>query len=87
MNIPPSKLYDMTLPCPFSIWGIDVIGAVTPKGSNGHEYILVAIDWVEAQSYVVLNASHVARFIRNNIICCYGVPNEIISDNGSHFKK
>ncbi|CAL5423038.1 unnamed protein product [Camellia sinensis] len=24
---------------------------------------------------------------RNNIICRYGVPNEIISDNGSHFKK
>ena len=33
-------------------WGIDIIGKVTPKASNGHEYILVAIDyftkWVEA---------------------------------------
>ncbi|KAF5932808.1 hypothetical protein HYC85_028979 [Camellia sinensis] len=67
------------------------LGQVTPKGSNGHEYILVAIDyftkWVEAQSYAVLKAMHVAKFIRNNIICRYGVPNEIISDNGSHFKK
>lgn len=81
----------MTSPWPFSVWGIDVIGAVTPKGSNGHEFILVAIDyftkWVEAQSYAVLKASHVAKFIRNNIICRYGVPNEIVSDNGSHFKK
>ena len=68
-----------------------MIGAVTPKGSNGHEFILVAIDyltkWVEAQSYAMLKASHVAKFIRNNIICHYGVPNEVISDNGSHFKK
>ena len=68
-----------------------MIGAVTPKGSNGHEFILVTIDyftkWVEAQSYAVLKASHVANFIKNNIICRYGVPNEIISDIGSHFKK
>ena len=27
-----------------------------------------------------------ARFIENNIICRYGVPQEIISDNGSHFE-
>ena len=34
-----------------------------------------------------LKALHVAKFIKNNIICRYGVPNEIISDNGLHFKK
>ena len=82
MNIPPSKLYNMTSPWPFSVWGIVVIGAVTTKGSNGHEYILVAIDyitkWVEAQSYAVLKAFHEAKFSRTNIICRYGVPNEII---------
>ena len=27
-----------------------------------------------------------ARLIESNIICQYGVPQEIISDNGSHFK-
>ncbi|GMY17409.1 protein NYNRIN-like [Fagus crenata] len=36
-------------------WGMDVIGAITPKASNGHEFILVAIDyftkWVEACSF------------------------------------
>uniref|UniRef100_A0A2N9G9N4 Uncharacterized protein n=1 Tax=Fagus sylvatica TaxID=28930 RepID=A0A2N9G9N4_FAGSY len=26
-------------------WGMDVIGAITPKASNGHEFILVAIDY------------------------------------------
>ncbi|XP_075670001.1 uncharacterized protein LOC142639747 [Castanea sativa] len=60
------------------------------KASNGHEYILVAIDyftkWVEADSYSVLKAKHVARFIENNIICRFGVPQEIIFNNGSHFK-
>ena len=73
MNIPPLKLYNMTSPWPFSVWEIDVIGAITPKGANGHEYILAAIDyfpkWVEAKSYDVLKASQVVKFIRNNIIC------------------
>ena len=75
---------------PFSVWGIDVIGRIAPKASNGHEYILVAIvyftKWVETASYFMLKAKHVARFIENNIICRYRVPQEIISDNGSHFE-
>jgi len=67
-----------------------VIGRIAPKASNEHKYILVAIDyftkWVEMTSYFMLKAKHVARLIKNNIICRYGVPQEIISDNGSHFK-
>ncbi|XP_028060641.1 uncharacterized protein LOC114264245 [Camellia sinensis] len=43
--------------------------------------------WVETQSYAVLKASHVAKYIKNNIICQYKVPNKITSDNDSHFKK
>ena len=89
-HVPPCKLYSMTSPWPFSIWGIDMIGRLAPKASNGHEYILVAIDyftqWVEATSYSVLKAKHVAIFIENKIICWFGVPQEIISDNSFHFE-
>ena len=66
-----------------------MIGRIAPKASNGHEYILVVIDyftkWVEAAFYSVLKAKHMARFIENNIIYRYEVPQEIILDNGSHF--
>ena len=66
-----------------------MIGRIAPKASNRHEYILVAIDyftkWVEAASYSILKAKHMARFIENNIIYRYKVPQEIILDNGSHF--
>jgi len=89
-HVLPSKFYSMTSPWPFSVWGIDVIGRIVPKASNGHEYILVVIDyftkWMEAAFYFVLKARHVARFLENNIICQFGVPREIISDNGSHFE-
>ena len=63
-HVPPSELYSMTSRWPFLVWGIDVIGRIAPKASNGHEYILVAIDyftkWVEVASYSVLKAKHVA---------------------------
>ncbi|KAL6321576.1 hypothetical protein AAG906_024569 [Vitis piasezkii] len=43
------------------LWGIDIIGKISPKSSSGHEYILVAIDyftkWVEAASYARLTAA------------------------------
>ncbi|XP_077224177.1 uncharacterized protein LOC143857604 [Tasmannia lanceolata] len=91
IHVPPSELHSLTSPWPFSMWGIDIIGKISPKSSNGHEYILVAIDyftkWVEASSYASLSSASVAKFIRTNIICRYEVPHELISDNGSHFKK
>ncbi|KAL6338336.1 hypothetical protein AAG906_018685 [Vitis piasezkii] len=72
------------------VWGIDVIGKILPKSSNGHEFILVAINyftkWVEAASYARLTSVGLASFIRSHIICHYGVPHELISDRGVHFR-
>uniref|UniRef100_A0A2N9EHL7 RNase H type-1 domain-containing protein n=1 Tax=Fagus sylvatica TaxID=28930 RepID=A0A2N9EHL7_FAGSY len=60
-NAPPQYLHTMASPWPFSAWGMDVIGAITPKASNGHEFILVAIDyftkWVEACSFKNVTSS------------------------------
>ncbi|KAE8685499.1 BTB/POZ domain-containing protein SETH6 [Hibiscus syriacus] len=65
--------------------GIDVIGAITPKASNGHCFILVAIDyftkWVEAASYTNIKRSTVCKFIKKEIVCRYGLPERIITDN------
>ena len=87
---PPSELHALTSPWSFLVWGIDIIGKISPKSSSGHEFILVAINyftkWVEATSYAKLNAAKVATFIRSHIICRYGVPHELISDRGVHFR-
>ncbi|WJZ84330.1 hypothetical protein VitviT2T_003939 [Vitis vinifera] len=73
-----------------ALWGIDIIGKISPKSSSGHEFILVAIDyftkWVEAASYARLTSCGVASFIRSHIICRYGVPHELISDRGVYFR-
>ena len=87
-KLPPKELYTMTAPWPFATWGIDIIDKISPKASIGHQYILVAIDnftkWVETESYAELDAKAVARFLRKNIICWFGVPHEIVSDNETH---
>ena len=62
----------------------------SPSLLTSHEYILVAINyftkWVEAASYTKLTVAKAAKFIRLHIICRYGVPNELISDRGAHFR-
>nr|CAN79098.1 hypothetical protein VITISV_035490 [Vitis vinifera] len=43
------------------VWGISIIGKISPKSSSGHEFILVVINyftkWVEAASYARLTSS------------------------------
>nr|XP_027124338.1 uncharacterized protein LOC113741048 [Coffea arabica] len=79
---------DMTAPWPCSIWGMDVIGTIDPSASNGHRFILVAIEyftkWVEAASYKHVTKKVVSDFLRNNIICRFGVPETLITDNAKN---
>ena len=69
------------------MWGIDIIGAIEPKASNEHRFILVAIDyftkWVEADSYASVTRNVVIRFIKE-IICRYGLPKKIITNNATN---
>ena len=88
VHVPPTPLNVMAAPWPFSMWGIDMIGPIEPRASNGHRFILVAIDyftkWVEAISYANVTKQVVVRFIKKEIICRYGLPNKIITDNGTN---
>lgn len=65
-----------------------MIGLIHPKASNGHQYILMAIGyftkWVEATSYASFPRKVVARFLQKEIICRYGQPESIITDNGAN---
>ncbi|RVW75439.1 hypothetical protein CK203_060520 [Vitis vinifera] len=69
---------------------MNIIGKMSLKASNDHEFILVVIDyfikWVEATSYAKLTTTRVFSFISSHIICPYGVPHELISNKGVHFR-
>ena len=70
---------------------MDVIGPVIPNASNGHKYILVAIDyfteWVEAASYKSVTQAVVGQFLKHNIICRYSMPGKLITDNGANLNR
>ncbi|PKI69151.1 hypothetical protein CRG98_010466 [Punica granatum] len=88
IKAPPNELRPMTAPWPFSMWGMDVIGPINPKASNGHMFILVAIDyftkWIKAVTLASVTAKAVACFLRRDVIARYGVPATIITDNAKN---
>ena len=77
VNAPPVPLNILAAPWPFSMWGIDMIGAIEPKASNEHRFILVAIDYftkrVESASYASMTRNVVIRFIKKEIISKKGI--------------
>uniref|UniRef100_A0A5K0XUB1 Integrase catalytic domain-containing protein n=2 Tax=Nymphaea colorata TaxID=210225 RepID=A0A5K0XUB1_9MAGN len=85
-----SHLHSVTSPWPFSMWAFDIIGPISPAASNGHKYFLAATDyftkWVEVVTLRTVEGRHVVSFIHKNLLCRFGVPHDIVSDNGTHFK-
>ena len=69
---------------------MDVIGKITPSsGATKHAWILVATDyftkWVEAKSYAELTTKEVCNFVEEIIVTRFGMPETIITDNGTIF--
>ncbi|VFQ89214.1 unnamed protein product [Cuscuta campestris] len=75
---------------PFSRWGIDLVGAL-PKGAGQARWIVVAIDyftkWVEAEPLAGITGRQMIDFVGTNTLCRFGVPKQIISDNGTQFEE
>ncbi|XP_070010660.1 uncharacterized protein [Nicotiana sylvestris] len=72
IKVPPNELNATSSPWPFAAWGMDVIGPIESSASNGHRFILVAIDYftklVQAASYRAVTKKAVADFVRDRII-------------------
>ena len=69
-------------------WGIDIVGLL-PLGKSQVKFLLVAIDyftkWVEAEALATIIEARIQSFVWKNIICRFGIPMTIISDNGLQF--
>ncbi|XP_015165383.1 uncharacterized protein K02A2.6-like [Solanum tuberosum] len=68
--------------------GNGVIGPIEPKASNGHRFILVAIDyftkWVIAVTFKSVTKKVMVDFIHFNIIYRFGIPTVIVTDNAAN---
>ncbi|GKC23795.1 reverse transcriptase domain-containing protein [Tanacetum coccineum] len=75
---------------PFLQWGIDIVGPLltTPGGAR---FLVVAIDyftkWVKAKPLISTTGRHMEKFLWEHIVCRFGRPQIIISDNGKQFAK
>ena len=83
---PPVELKMISAPWPFPVWGIDLVGAL-PTGKGGVHYAVVAIDyftkWVKVEPLATITSKRFMDFFVKNIICCFGLPKKIVSDNGT----
>jgi hypothetical protein len=72
----------------FEKWGLDFVGSL-PTTTLKNKYLVVATDYLTKWTEVAVvrhNTKHeVADFFFNQIVCRYGCPLEIVSDQGSHF--
>ena len=60
-----------------------------PQGKGQVKFLLVAIDyftkWVEVEALATITEARIRSFVWKNIICRFGIPRTIISDNGRQF--
>jgi transposase InsO family protein len=86
-NLPAHVLQTIPVTWPFAVWGLDIIGPLR-KAPVGFTHLLVAIDkfskWVEVRPITNLREEQAVTFF-TDIVYRFGVPNSIITDNGSHF--
>nr|CAD40917.1 OSJNBa0088K19.3 [Oryza sativa Japonica Group] len=84
---PAQALQIIPLSWPFAVWGLDILGPFR-RAPGGFEYLYVAIDkftkWPEAYPVVKIDKHSALKFIKG-ITARFGVPNRIITDNGTQF--
>uniref|UniRef100_A0A2N9F1B6 Uncharacterized protein n=1 Tax=Fagus sylvatica TaxID=28930 RepID=A0A2N9F1B6_FAGSY len=85
---PPEEITPMTSPWPFSQWGLDIMGPF-PVGTKQAKFLVVAIDyftkWVEAEPLATITEKNVKNFVWKGVICRFGIPRVLVSDNGKQF--
>ncbi|GKA88147.1 reverse transcriptase domain-containing protein [Tanacetum coccineum] len=86
---PQQNLTPITSSWPFYKWGIDIVGPF-PEGPGKVKFLIVAIDyftkWIEAKPVAAITGAQIKKFVWDNIVCRFGLPGEIISDNGKQFR-
>ena len=73
----------------FVKWGIDFVGPLPRAQGTRCQYLIVAIDystkWAEAMASTKNDARTIAKFLYEHIFVRFGLPIEIVSDQGTHF--
>ena len=82
---PAQGLQTIPLTWSFAVWGLDILGPF-PRAPGGYRYLYIAIDkftkWAEVEAVRTIPAGSAVKLIKG-LVSRFGVPNYIITDNGS----
>ncbi|XP_061372701.1 uncharacterized protein LOC133315142 [Gastrolobium bilobum] len=85
---PLEELKYISDPWPFSKWVMNLLGPF--KAAEGQlKWLIVAVDyftkWIEAEPVTTITSTRVQRFFERNIVSRFGIPAEVVTDNGIQF--
>ncbi|CAL8174805.1 unnamed protein product [Prunus armeniaca] len=87
-QLPAELLTAMVNPWPFAQWGLDLVRPML-EGKGQVKYAVVAMDyftkWAEAEALATITAARIETFVWQNLVCRFGIPNTIVTDNGRQF--
>ena len=87
-RLPAEPLTSVTSPWPFQQWGLDILGPL-PMGKGQCKFIIVVVDyftkWAEAEPLATITEQKIRNFVWRAIICKFGIPRALVSDNGKQF--
>ncbi|GJV30961.1 reverse transcriptase domain-containing protein [Tanacetum coccineum] len=85
---PKTLMTSIMAPWPFYQWGMDILGPL-PQTFEKLKFVIVAIDyftkWIEAKPLSRITEKDVKKFVWDNIVCRFGLPRVIVTDNGTQF--
>jgi hypothetical protein len=86
-HMPAQTLQTIPITWSFAVWGLDLVGPLQ-KALGGFTHLLAAIDkfskWIKVRPLTNIGSKQAVAFF-TNIIHLFGVPNSIITDNGTQF--
>ena len=87
-RLPSEPLTSITSPWPFQQWGLDILGPL-PIGKGQFKFIIVAVDyftkWAEPEPLATITEQKIHNFVWRAIICRFGIPRALVSNNGKQF--